>query len=70
MASKILKVMDEASSWMAYDGVEGVGQGQKDGQDCIVVFVSCPPATLSAQIPDEFKGYPVVLQESGQIDTQ
>ncbi len=68
MTSNILEALDEASSWMQYEGVEGVGQGQKDDQDCIVVFVSCPPSALSAQIPSEFKGYPVVFQESGRID--
>jgi hypothetical protein len=70
MAPNILEVLDEASDWMAYEGAEGVGQGQKDDNDRIVVFVSCPPLKLSAQIPSEFKGYPVVFQESGQIDVQ
>lgn len=70
MTSNILGALDAASDWMAYDGVEGVGQGEKDDKDCIVVFVSCPPSALSAQIPDEYRGYPVVFQESGQIDIQ
>lgn len=70
MTSTILEALDEASDWMAYDGIEGVGQGKKDDQDCIVVFTSCPPSELTTPIPEELKGYPVVLQESGQIDIQ
>ncbi len=70
MTSTILVALDEASDWMAYEGVEGVGQGLEGDKDCIVVFVSCPPSDLSSQIPKEFKGYPVVFQESGQIDIQ
>ena len=70
MTSKILEALDEANGWMDYEGVEGLGQGQKDGSDCIIVFVSRPPPELSGQIPNEFKGFPVVIQESGQIDIQ
>ena len=32
MSLEILDAIDKASRWMQYDGVEGVGQGQKDGQ--------------------------------------
>lgn len=70
MTSTILEALDEASDWMAYNGIEGVGQGKKDDQDCILVFTSCPPSELTTPIPKEFKGYPVVFQESGQIDIQ
>lgn len=70
MTSKILEALDEANGWMDFEGVEGIGQGQKDDKDCIIVFVSRPPSELSTQIPKEFKGFPVVFQESGQIDIQ
>lgn len=70
MTSKILEALDEANGWMDFEGVEGIGQGQKDDKDCIIVFVSRQPSELSTQIPKEFKGFPVVFQESGQIDIQ
>ena len=70
MASKILEALDDASEWMKYDGVEGVGQGEKDGKECIIVFVSRPLSELSDQIPKDFRGFPVVIEESGQIDVQ
>jgi hypothetical protein len=70
MTSKILEALDDASDWMKYDGIEGVGQGEKDAKECIVVFVSRPPSEFASKIPKEFKGFPVVIQESGQIDIQ
>lgn len=70
MASKILEILDEASDWMKIDGVEGVGQGEKDAKECIIVYVSRPPTEFVLQIPKEFKGFPVVIQESGQFDIQ
>ena len=70
MNSEILNAVDEASRWMQYDGVEGVGQGEKDGKACITVFVSCPPSELAAKIPDTFEGFPVVFEESGVPSAQ
>jgi len=70
MTSNILEALDEASEWMKYDGVEGVGQSEKDGKECIIVFVSRPFYELSEQIPKEFKGFPVVIEESGEIGIQ
>jgi hypothetical protein len=70
MTLKILEALDEANGWMDFEGVEGIGQGQKDGKDCIIVFVSLTPSELSAKIPKKFKGFPVIFQESGQFDIQ
>ena len=44
MTSKILEALDEANGWMDFEGVEGIGQGQKDDKDCIIVFVSRQPS--------------------------
>ncbi len=70
MNSEILNAVDEATRWMQYDGVEGVGQGKKDGNACITVFVSCPPSELAAKIPATFEGFPVVFKESGVLSAQ
>jgi len=70
MGSKMQEAIDEASEWTRFDGVEGVGQGEKDGKDCIIVLASCPPPELSGIIPTTFRGFPVVIEESGIISTQ
>lgn len=70
MTLKILNMIDEASAWLDIDGVEGVAQGIKDGQDCIVVGCSLPSAELSGKIPATFGGYAVVLEDWGIISAQ
>ena len=70
MISNIQDVLDEASKWMNYVGIEGIGQCEKDGKECIVVFVSLSQSELAKQIPKTFKGFPVVIQECGEIDFQ
>jgi len=70
MKNKIQEVIDEASRWMEFDGVKGVAQGEKDGKECVLVLASCHPSELSAVIPKTFKGFPVVIEESGTITAQ
>jgi hypothetical protein len=70
MGLELQKAINEASEWIEFDGVEGVGQGEKEGKDCIIVLVSCPPSELLNIIPTTFKGFPVVIKESGIISTQ
>jgi hypothetical protein len=70
MESDVLKVIDAASAWLDIDGVEGVAQGSKDGEVCIVVGCSCPPADLEGQIPASFRGYPVVFESWGIVSAQ
>jgi len=67
MESSFLEVIDEASRWLDLDGVEGVGQGKKNGKDCVIVFASSPPSKLSGIIPRVFMGFPVVIEASGSI---
>ena len=70
MILEFQEAIDDASEWIEFDGVEGVGQGEKDGKDCIIVFTSYPLSELSGVIPKTFKGFPVVIEESGTIYTQ
>jgi hypothetical protein len=70
MSSQILKAIDKAGDWLTYDGVEGVGQGEKDGKACIIVFVSCRPSDLARKIPSTFMGFPVIYQESGILSAR
>lgn len=56
-----------AEAWMdEIDGVKGVAQGKKGGEDCISVFVSMKES--KGKIPAEFHGFKVDVQESGDFD--
>ena len=71
MTSTILEALDQANGWLdEFEGIEGIGQGLKDGQDCIKVFVSRPSSEFTDKIPKAVKGFAVVVEESGQIDIQ
>lgn len=70
MSSDILEAIDDASSWLDIDGVEGVAEGVCDGQQCIVVACSRPVAELADAIPKTFHGFRVVLEEWGSISAQ
>ena len=61
-------IIDEASiQWMSYDGVEGVAEAEKEGKPCILVLISIEPSGLTDSIPSTFKGYPVVMEKTGEI---
>ena len=70
MGLKLQEAINEASKWIEFDGVEGVGQGEKDGKDCIKVFASFPSSELSGIIPKIFKGFPVIIEEIGSISIE
>jgi len=67
MDTSFEKALEEAqSSWMELDGVEGVGQGERNGQPCIQVLISQRTDDVR-QIPSSFRGHPVEVVESGGI---
>jgi hypothetical protein len=68
--SEILNAIDAASSWLDIDGVEGVAQGEANGETVIEVGCSRPVAELADKIPDTFRGYRVVLEYWGSISAQ
>ncbi len=70
MSVEILQAIDEADEWLDLDGVEGVAPGEREGKDCIVVFASIDPSELAGRIPTTFKGFPVVIEETGIISAQ
>ncbi len=70
MSQETLKAIDEASEWLEIDGVEGVAPGEREGRQCIIVFASCDPSELAGRIPTTFKGFPVVIEETGIISAQ
>ncbi len=55
------------SQWMAAPGVIGTGEGEHNGKPCIKVFVTKKTAELEKKIPAQAEGYPVVIEETGEI---
>jgi hypothetical protein len=48
-------------------GVVGTAVGEERGEPCIKVFVTAPDEELRERIPDVVEGYPVVIQETGEL---
>ena len=69
MASRtIAEVLKEhTTSLMAVPGVVGTGQGLCEGKPCIKVFVIKKTPELVQKIPDTLDGYPVVIEETGEV---
>jgi len=63
----MLEIQDQ---WMSIDGVTGIGEGEIDGDDCILVFVSVITPQVKKTIPRVYKGFPVKIIYSGVIYTQ
>lgn len=68
MSTTIADAVREASAWAGLPGVVAVGQGRRNGEDCIEVLVSDPDA--ARRIPPRFQGYPVHVEHSGPIQAQ
>ena len=64
-----IRVMDaHVKELMAISGVIGVAVGAlDDGKPCITVLVSRKTSEHGNRIPKEIEGYPVVIEESGEI---
>ena len=52
---------------MAIPGVVGTAQGLCDGNPCIKVYVVKKTRELQETIPTTLEGYPVSIQETGEI---
>ncbi|HHP7238064.1 hypothetical protein [Longibacter sp.] len=66
MSSKIQDALRSAQDqWMDWNGVEAVGQGKADGEDCIVVYVASRDLDVIKSIPAEFQGVPVQVHDAG-----
>jgi hypothetical protein len=53
------------NEWMNLSDVIAIGQGLKNGQDCILVHVIRISDIIENQIPDTYKGIPVRLELTG-----
>jgi hypothetical protein len=69
MAAKpIEEVLKEHSrELMSIPGVVGAGQGLYQDKPCIRVFVIKKTPDLEQKLPKILEGYPVVIQETGEI---
>jgi hypothetical protein len=52
---------------MAVPGVVGTAQGLCEGKPCIKVFVARTTPDLLKAIPASLEGYPVVVEETGEL---
>jgi len=52
---------------MSIPGVVGVGQGLQSDKPCITVLVIEETPELKKKIPKTLGGYPVVVEETGEI---
>jgi hypothetical protein len=68
VARPIVEVLkDHARDLMSIPGVLGAGQGLCEGKPCIKVFVIKKTPELVQKIPDTLDGYPVVIEETGEV---
>lgn len=68
LARKIEEVLKEhTDDLMAIPGVVGTGQGLCDGKPCIKVFVIKKTIELQEKISGKLEGYPVKIEETGEI---
>ncbi len=58
---------EHTSRLMALSGVVGTAEGRCDGKPCIKVYVKENTPDIVKQIPAEIEGYPVSIQETGEI---
>ena len=52
---------------LAMPGIVGVGEGRCNGQPCIKVFVARKTPELLKAIPVSLDGYPVAVEETGEL---
>ena len=69
MHEKSIKTVleEQSDSLMSLSGVVGVALGEYRGEPCIKVFVAKKTRALLARIPSAIEGYPVAVQETGEL---
>jgi len=58
---------EHTDEWMSIAGVVGTAIGKLEGQPCIKVLVVKKTEELTRRIPSQVEGFPVVIQETGEI---
>ncbi len=62
---RVLK--EHTDEWMAIPGVVGTAMGEHKGKPCIKILVVEKTQKLARQIPSQVEGFPVVIEETGEI---
>lgn len=52
------------------NSVHLVGRGKHKGKDCVLVFVNCQPSQLKGIIPEQYEGFPVMVDQADQAHIQ
>lgn len=60
-------LMEYTNKLMSIPGVIGIAQGLCDGKPCIKVYVIEMTPELDQKIPCSLEGYPVSIEETGEI---
>jgi hypothetical protein len=58
---------ERTDSLMSVPGVVGTAEGLCNGTPCIKVFVSRKTAAVMKAIPASVEGYPVAVEETGEL---
>ncbi len=58
---------EHTDEWMSIPGVVGTAIGEFEDKPCIKVFVAKETRELTQKIPSEVEGFPVVIEETGEI---
>jgi hypothetical protein len=67
-AKPIEQVLSEhTNDLMSIPGVIGTAQGLRENKPCIMVLVIKKTPELNQKIPDVLEGYPVVVEETGEV---
>ena len=69
MAEKAIQevLKKHTAELMSLPGVVGTAQGLCDGKPCIKVFIIEKTPELNRKIPETLEGYPVMIEETGEI---
>ena len=63
-----LVIKEHRSSLLAISGILGIGQGGSPKDPHITVYVQSKNFRICPLIPSVLDGYPVVIQETGDIE--
>lgn len=69
MAEKAIEqvLKEHTAKLMSLPGVTGTAQGLCDDKPCIKVYVIKKTPELEQKIPETIEGYPVMIEETGEI---
>ncbi len=69
MAAKTIQevLKEHTDEWMSIPGVVGTAIGESEGKPCIKILAVEKTKGLVNKIPSQVEGFPVVIQETGEI---